>query len=581
MLLWSEVAMQHRPHDDYARLVRLGDAIRLAPPDRRQVRLAGPEPHAIWELLNEHGERIERLTPLRPLLDPPSYSEDAAALTISSMRQAELQHLRVVWRYGGALVEHLYLDHHNLTFSERAARIARVLIAFFQAGAPDAEKAFPALWHAYRDALEALVAAREYLLRELEGIVDDGERNRKFEALLSVRQSVWLSGWQETLDAEYALAQRECALGMVFHTVELRIPAAATAPYRVELRSGGSGALHTSPLAIDLAALIAESDPHDYGRMLGERLFGEGEVGTAYERAWERARERGKYVRVLLRIEPHELLTLHWERLYHRRMGSWHPLGTSQGTPLVRLVDPASAPHCQDAGQLPARTLRALVIIASPRNLDGLPPITADERGHYRRLFADLADKNAIHTQFLESEMAEPDCMPTLTNLRRELLDNYDLVQIVCHGLVSRPLDGASAPEDYALLLEDEVGNCTRVTAAQLLDTLSDASQPPRLCVLAACQSAEHASSAAFVPLGEAIVQRGLAGRVVAMNGTIGITNARHFIQSFYRRLVAHRFIDLAVNEARSTIREAWDYGVPVLFAPPEDATCPRPGGRS
>lgn len=84
--------------------------------------------------------------------------------------------------------------------------------------------------------------------------------------------------------------------------------------------------------------------------------------------------------------------------------------------------------------------------------------------------------------------------------------------------------------------------------------------------MLAACESGEHNGDAAFVPLGEALVAEGLAERVIAMNGLFGIRNAGRFAGRLYRQLLAHRLIDLAVNEAREQLGREEDYGTPVLF---------------
>jgi hypothetical protein len=62
-------------------------------------------------------------------------------------------------------------------------------------------------------------------------------------------------------------------------------------------------------------------------------------------------------------------------------------------------------------------------------------------------------------------------------------------------------------------------------------------------------------------------VQVGLPA-VVAMHADVTVLTARQFAATFYRQLLAHGTIDLAMNEARSTLitQGRFDAAVPVLF---------------
>lgn len=552
-------AQLFRPRDDYAALTKIGEAVLL--PSLWQVALTGPEPHALWELRNQHGTRVELITALRQLLERPTYRQSDELATLARLgRQPQL---RSVWRYSGALIEHLYLDRRDdpnlLAYAERAARICRVLIAYFRDGTPDATEAQPALWRSYRDALALMVAASERVWRQLEPIADQRERQRKFPDLLS-NQYPYLEGWLGDLDAHYREAQRKVAAYIRLRTLELHIHRLSTpdGAYRVDLRLEDSKRLYKGQLAIDESQLTSVIDPHEYGKQLGARLFADTKMRTAYERAWRKSWESGDYVQVLPRIEPPELRAFLWERIYHPWHGGWQPLGTTHGTPFSRLVERNDPDETDD--RLHDEKLRALVVIASPSDLPPLQQIGLEERALYRKLFESLHD---LHADFLESATARP---PTLANLRNALLKNYDLIHVVCHGIMRTGVDFPAGPDDYGLWLEDEAGKTTRVKGSQILSALGDAYSPPKLCFLAACYSAEYSSYAAFVPLGEDLVSKGRAERVVAMNGQVGIINARRFAETFYRQLIAHRHVDLAMNEARSAIHEEWDYGVPILF---------------
>jgi hypothetical protein len=89
----------------------------------------------------------------------------------------------------------------------------------------------------------------------------------------------------------------------------------------------------------------------------------------------------------------------------------------------------------------------------------------------------------------------------------------------------------------------------------------------PHLVILSACESATVATEDAYVALGPQLIQRGVPA-VVAMRGRISQASARTFSRTLYERLLAHGVVDLAMNEARSTLvtAERPDAAVPVLF---------------
>jgi hypothetical protein len=89
----------------------------------------------------------------------------------------------------------------------------------------------------------------------------------------------------------------------------------------------------------------------------------------------------------------------------------------------------------------------------------------------------------------------------------------------------------------------------------------------PHLVVLAACESVTVATEDAYVAFGPQLIRRGVPA-VVAMRAKISQASARTFSQTLYERLLAHGVVDLAMNEARSTLvtAERPDAAVPVLF---------------
>jgi hypothetical protein len=87
------------------------------------------------------------------------------------------------------------------------------------------------------------------------------------------------------------------------------------------------------------------------------------------------------------------------------------------------------------------------------------------------------------------------------------------------------------------------------------------------LIVLAACQSATQSMQAAFSGLGPQLVKIGVPA-VIAMHDNVTVLTARKFGAKFYRRLLEHGTVDLAMNEARSTLltNGRYDAAAPVLF---------------
>jgi hypothetical protein len=133
----------------------------------------------------------------------------------------------------------------------------------------------------------------------------------------------------------------------------------------------------------------------------------------------------------------------------------------------------------------------------------------------------------------------------------------------MCHGAVT--------PGGTVLYLEATDGSIEPVTQERIVEAFGALATPPLLCFLAACESAVRSKSEAFLPLGPALVQEGGVQAVVAMSDKVGQETARVFTEQFYRRLLAHGVVDLAVNEARALIKDRWDWGVPVLFTRLDD----------
>jgi formylglycine-generating enzyme required for sulfatase activity len=338
--------------------------------------------------------------------------------------------------------------------------------------------------------------------------------------------------------------------------VEIRILPGRSeeAEYRVELRVLG-GPEFRGTLRLDTAGLLAEASPEGYGLTLGQALFAGNALGVGYREAIANA---GR-LRVRLQIDPPELLSVHWERMYHPLAGEWLPLGSTGDTPFSRYVPVQRWGRPSPIAQRPLRTL---AVIASPADLDEyeLDLIPDEERAALHSLLDGLP---GLEVTYLESGSpnrgwgAQP---PTLKQVRQALAQDYHLVHFLCHGAQTR---GGTV-----LYLEGEDGTVDPVNGSeQLPPAFAALASRPVFCFLAACESAKRSAYDAFAPLGPALVERGGLQAVVAMSDRVGVKTARSFTGQFYARLLDHGMVDLALNQARALVQDEWDWGAPVLFS--------------
>jgi hypothetical protein len=341
----------------------------------------------------------------------------------------------------------------------------------------------------------------------------------------------------------------------IYHLVEIRIfdPPSQQDVYPVELKVPGGRDFPRGQLNLSQSALLALSaDSEAYGRALGEALFAEQAIGRAYQETRAVFEEQGDKVRISLRLDPPALHDIRWERIYHPIAGSWQALATTADTLLSRYVPVQTWGRPDPVNHRP---LRALVILASPRNLDGysLSAISNEEREAWHAVFDDQPN---VAPTYVESATGD---LPTLDRIRRALMEGYHIVHLVCHG--------KKAQQGTALFLENANADVEPVRSERLLEMFRALSTQPHLCFLAACESGARASTDAFIPLGPALVAEGGVSAVVAMADRVGMAMARQFARQFYDRVLTHGVVDLAVHQARTMVRDQGDWSVPVLFS--------------
>ena len=334
--------------------------------------------------------------------------------------------------------------------------------------------------------------------------------------------------------------------------LRLRTPTPAGTPAELRVLSRPSRAYPETTVPLDAGAL-APLAPIPYGEALGRQLLDGTELGRRYAELRSVFDAQGVQWRLRLRLDAPELQEVCWERLCHPVAGGWAPVSAGGATPFSRFV---YVDGWTPKRPLTNRPIRALFVaaVAEGRRPRGLEAIPAAEREAMRNALG--APGNAeINVRDLVSGTG---ALPTLALLRAELTREPAIVHILCHGI--KEVNGTS------LLLEDDSGRPFPVSAADIVSAFQGAATPPRLVVLAACSSAAIDGARAFVSLGPTLASAGVDA-VVAMSAPIAMETCRTFCTALYQRLFTHGVIDRAVNEARAAVREAWDWGVPVLFS--------------
>ena len=322
------------------------------------------------------------------------------------------------------------------------------------------------------------------------------------------------------------------------YSVELRFLAARSDTETCILKD------KTDPL--QKADIDALNDLHpgsnEYAETLTKLLFADPMLAVAFERALTSAKTLNLplRIRVLLDSNSKELHAVCWESL---RDFSGKPLFTSENVFFSRYIQSLDGSVRESpAGQ----KLKALIVISNPANLasftatgESLFPVEAQiELEHVK---ASLA---AFEISVLD--------MPTIQSIAARLRDGFDVLYLVCHGAV---VEG-----EAQLLLCDEAGNVDVVAGEQLANRIGDLKSPPRLVVMASCQSAQGLES-----IGPKLGNAGVPA-ILAMNGNISMETNSLFMPQFFSELTETGIIDQAVSVARGAVRDRPDAWMPILY---------------
>jgi hypothetical protein len=295
----------------------------------------------------------------------------------------------------------------------------------------------------------------------------------------------------------------------------------------------------------------AERSVREVGELLFTALLGTGEVAGRYRASAALAAERGRALRVVLRLDSPVLAALPWEAMYDQAAGMY----VSRENQLVRHVPIASVP-----APLPVSPpLRILGVISSPR---GLPALDVDKE---RSLLTSALARLVI------SGLAEVHWAPSATwpDLQDLLLGGvWHVVHFIGHG------DFDPVQDEGTLALTSDDGRFELVAAHRFVDLLRQARPMPRLVVLNSCSGAATGESDLFSGTAAALVRGGVSA-VVAMQYAISDQAASAFARGFYTAVAHGRGADDAVSSGRVSIlgtsAHTMEWVNPVLYLRGDD----------
>jgi len=342
-----------------------------------------------------------------------------------------------------------------------------------------------------------------------------------------------------------------------FADLEIRLMKEEKQGYPIEITLNKQEEWPRHYISPDILEWQASSNVEESGQQLFELL-----INPEIQPVWAKVAGRYPQRRIRLRIDETapELHTIPWELLREQNEGQPpQTIAAMDSTPFSRYI----------AGQGPIglpilkRPIKILVAISNPNNLDrykNLVPIDVDKEWQLlQEVTQDIPD--------IEIDQLPQPC--TLSDLEERLRQGYHILHFVGHGLFNRRSQTAALVmadrNNKANLVRTDV--LAELLARQLANIDIEADDKLRLIVLASCQTATRSPFDAFCGVAPALVQAGVPA-VLAMQDNVPIITARTFSQHFYKQLLQHGQVDLAVNEARSALITAKQPGfeIPVLF---------------
>jgi hypothetical protein len=287
---------------------------------------------------------------------------------------------------------------------------------------------------------------------------------------------------------------------------------------------------------------LSGDDPLSYATRLNAAFF-TAEITALFGRFRSAAEQQEAILRIRLAIESSapELHAVRWEMLRDPFVPD-APLFMGEQTVVSRFL--SSGQDWRPIRLRPKADLRALVAIANPARASS-----------YNLVPIDVEQENSLAREAMSGILIEalaPGGALPLTELGARLREGFDILYLVCHGLIR--------DQDPFLCLDE--GPPT--PAQELVQMVRELGERPRLIVLASCQSAGQ-GGVGLASLGPRLAEAGVPA-VIAMQGNVFMQTAAAFMKRFFSELLVDGQIDRAMSVARGEVRNCDDYWMPVLF---------------
>jgi small GTP-binding protein len=259
------------------------------------------------------------------------------------------------------------------------------------------------------------------------------------------------------------------------------------------------------------------------------------------------AEASGSSVRLRLVLEPPDLAALPWEFLYDESTGVF--VANNTQTALSRYLN-VQQPR-RAIGRV-GRPLRILLVVSSPKDLDGLDATREEE-------LIRMALTSHVTAGDIELDVVRD---ATIRNLNQQLRTKlYGVVHFIGHSSFKN--------ERGHVALVDSDGNA-KLVDEETFASLFLGNSSIGLVVLNSCRGAATSSVRAMTGVAPTLVRRGISA-VIAMQYDILDSTAKQFADEFYRTVALGWPVDAALQTTRNAISMevgtgSRDFATPVLF---------------
>jgi len=287
-----------------------------------------------------------------------------------------------------------------------------------------------------------------------------------------------------------------------------------------------------------------ESKPLEYGALLTDLLFKDPAIREGWIAARAAFQKAEIDIRLRLLLTPGDALlhSFRWELLVDPI--SKLPLATSKEILFSRLL---FSRDWRNVKLRPKGDLKVVIAVAAPANL----------KEKFKLAPVDAAAETAPIVEAIAPIVPQVAATPlTLAALLNILESSPDIVYLIAHGTI--------VDDEPFLFLCDEANQTVMTPAKKLAENIARLDTPPRLIVLASCQSAGF-SDTSQASLATHLSAAGVPA-VIAMQGNITMKSVRQAMPRFFEELFKDGQIDRALSVARFEVRDNQDAWMPALL---------------